>query len=155
VAIGSVVYQVQDGRERVVAYLWPISKAERKYCVTCRELLTTVKPLEHLHKYLYGQEFQLHTDNSALTWLLSFRNLEGHTTVWVQRLLEDNFTSEGRQGMKHTNADALSRRSYTKDCRKVEQRAAGSRERIVAAAAANGWDRQALIRLKLAETLRH
>jgi hypothetical protein len=35
--------------------------------------------LEHFHKYLYGQEFHLHTDHTALTWLMSFRNLEGQT----------------------------------------------------------------------------
>jgi hypothetical protein len=68
VGIGSVLYQVQGGRERVVTYLRrTLLKAERKYCMTSRELLTTVKTLEHFYKYLYGQEFQLRTDNSALT----------------------------------------------------------------------------------------
>jgi hypothetical protein len=64
-----------------------------------------MKTLEHFHKYLYGQEFHLRTDHSALTWLLSFRNLEGQTARWVQRLQEYNFTSEHRQGRKHTNAE--------------------------------------------------
>jgi hypothetical protein len=53
VEIRSVLYQVQDGRERVVAYLRKtLSKAERKYCVTCRELLAIVKMPEHSHKYM-------------------------------------------------------------------------------------------------------
>jgi hypothetical protein len=52
----------------VVAYfsktLW---KAERNYCVTRRELLAIAKTLQHFHKYLYGQEFHLRTNHSALT----------------------------------------------------------------------------------------
>jgi hypothetical protein len=82
--IGGVLYQVQDGSECVVAYFSKtLSKAERNYCVTRRELLAIVKTLEHFHKYLYGQEFHLHTDHSTLTWLLSFRNLEEQTAQWV------------------------------------------------------------------------
>jgi hypothetical protein len=61
----------------VVAYFSKtLSKAERNYCVTRRELLAIVKTLERFHNYLYGQEFHLRTDHSALTWLLSFKNLE-------------------------------------------------------------------------------
>ena len=67
----------------VVSGLCPTSakllKAERNNCVTRKELLAIVKTLEHFHKYLYGQEFHLRTDNSALTWLLNLRNLEGQT----------------------------------------------------------------------------
>jgi hypothetical protein len=57
--------------------------------------------MEHFHKYLYGQEFHLRTDHSALTWLMSFNNLEGQTLRWIQRLQEYNFTFEHRQGRKH------------------------------------------------------
>jgi ribonuclease HI len=104
VAIGGV-----DGQERVIAYYSKtLNKAERKYCVNRRELLAIVKALEHFRKYLYGQEFHLRTDHSALTWRMSFRNLEGQTAGWIQRLQEYNFTSEHRQDRKH-NADGLSR----------------------------------------------
>jgi hypothetical protein len=95
VRIGAVFSRVQDGKERVIAYCSKmLNKAERNYCVTRQELLAIVRALEHLHKYLYGQEFHLRTDHSALTWLMSFRNLEGHTARWIQHLQEYNFTSE-------------------------------------------------------------
>jgi hypothetical protein len=75
---------VQDGRERVNAYFSKtISKAERNYCVTRRGLLAVVKTLEHSHKHLYGQQFHLRTDHSALTWLLRFKNLEGQAVRWI------------------------------------------------------------------------
>jgi hypothetical protein len=59
-----------------------------------------VRALEHFHKYLYGQEFHLRTDHSPLTWLMSFKNLEGQTTCWIQCLQEYNFTSEHLQNRK-------------------------------------------------------
>jgi hypothetical protein len=45
-----------------------------------------VRTLEYFHKYLYGKEFHLRTDHSALTWLMSFKNLEEQTARWIQRL---------------------------------------------------------------------
>ena len=146
--IGGVLSQVQEGNERVVAYFSKtLSKAERNYCVTRRELLAMVRTLEHFHKYLYGQQFHLRTDHSALTWLLNFKNLEGQTARWVQRLQEYHFTSEHRQGVKHTNADALSRRPCTEECthcRKVEHRAEIPKVRVVATTPSEGWDNRAL-----------
>jgi hypothetical protein len=66
-----------------------------------------MRTLEHFHKSLYGQEFHLRTDDSALTWLLKFKNLEGQTVRWIQRLQECDFSFEHRQGWKHKNADPL------------------------------------------------
>jgi hypothetical protein len=142
--IGGVLSHMQDGQERVIAYyIKMLNKAERNYCVTRRELLATVRTLEHFHKYLYGQQFHLRTDHSALTWLMSFRNLEGQTARWIQCLQEYNFTSEHRQGRKHNNADALSRRPCQEEsmhCNNVEMRADVKQVRAIAALPAVGWD---------------
>jgi hypothetical protein len=144
VGIGGVLSQVQDGQERVIAYCSKtLNKAERNYCVTRRKLFAIVRPMEHFHKYLYGQEFHLRTDHSALTWLMSFKNLEGHTARWIQRLQEYNFISEHCQGRKHNNADALSRRPCQEECTHyliVEARADIKHIRAIAAVAAPGWD---------------
>jgi hypothetical protein len=100
--IRGVVSQVLDWQERVIAnYSKTLNKAERKYCMTGREILSIVRTLEHFHKYLYGQAFHQRTDHSALTWVMSFKNLEEQTTRWVERLQKYNFTSVHRQGRKH------------------------------------------------------
>jgi hypothetical protein len=102
-----------------------------------------VSTMEHFHKYLYGQEFHLRTDHSLLTWLMSFKNLEGQTARWIQRLQEYNFKSEHRQGWKHNNADALSRQPCQEECthcHKVEAWAYIKHIRAIAAVAAPGWD---------------
>jgi hypothetical protein len=87
--IGGVLSQMQDGQKRVTAYYSKtLNKAERNYWVTRRQLLATVRTLEHFHKYVYGKQFHLRTEHSALTWLMSFKNLEGQTARWIQRLQE-------------------------------------------------------------------
>jgi hypothetical protein len=109
--IGGVLSQMHDGKERVIAYYSKtLRNAKRNYCVIRRELVAIVRTMEHFHKYLYGQQFHLRTNHSAVTWLMSFKNLEGQTALWIQRLQKYNFTSEHRQDRKHNNADVLSRR---------------------------------------------
>jgi hypothetical protein len=99
--------------------------------------------MERFHKYLYGQEFHLRTDHSALTWLMSFKNLEGQTAPWIQRLQEYTFTSEHPQGRKHKNTYALSRRPCREDfthCHNIEARADIKQIRSISAVAAAGRD---------------
>jgi hypothetical protein len=96
--IREVLSQMQDRQEQVLVYYSRTPKRLRKYCVTQWELLVMLKTLEHFHKYLYRQKFYLHTDHSALTWLLSFKNLEGQMACWIQCLQEYNFTSNYHQG---------------------------------------------------------
>jgi hypothetical protein len=78
---------------------------------------------------------------------MSFKNLEGQTASWIQRLHEYNFTYEHRQGQKHNNADALLRRPCQEECthfHKVVARADVKQVRAIMAVAASGWDSAAL-----------
>lgn len=66
-AVGSVLSQVQDGSEKVIAYMSKaVNKHERQYCVTRKELLAVVKALKAFHSYLYGQKVLLSTDNASI-----------------------------------------------------------------------------------------
>ena len=110
-AIGGVLSQIQDGQEKVIAYYsQTLSRPQKQYCVTRRELLAVIKSVQHFHHYLYGRHFTVRTDHAALSWLLSFRNPEGQIARWIQRLQEYDFEIQHRPGLKHNNADALSRR---------------------------------------------
>lgn len=116
--IGGILSQIQNGQEVVIAYFSKaLSKAEKNYCVTRKELLAIVKTLEHFHKYLYGQPFLLRTDHASLTWILDFKNPEGQVARWIERLQEYQFKIEHRRGQMHGNADALSRRPCKADCK--------------------------------------
>ena len=109
--IGAVLSQVQDdGMERVVAYASRLlSKPERRYCVTRKELLAVVTFVQHFRSYLLGSHFTLRTDHGSLTWLWNFKEPQGQLARWLEKLQEFDFTIIHRPGKKHSNADALSR----------------------------------------------
>ena len=111
VGIGAVLAQRDDqGREQVVAYgSRLLSKVERKYCVTRRELLAAVVFTNQFRPYLFGRQFILRTDHGSLAWLRNFKEPEGQLARWLERLQELDFEIVHRQGRRHSNADALSR----------------------------------------------
>ena len=110
VGIGAVLSQKQtDGSERVIAYASRVlSKPERRYCVTRKELLPAVNFIKYFRPYLLGNSFILRTDHSSLTWLYNFKNPEGQLARWLEALQEYHFTIEHRKGRLHGNADAMS-----------------------------------------------
>lgn len=49
------------------------------------------------------------TDHGALRWLHNFKEPEGQVARWLEQLGEYEFTVQHRPGVKHGNADAMSR----------------------------------------------
>ena len=109
--IGAVLSQVHtDGQEHVIAYgSRSLSKPERRYCTTRKELLAVVFFTKQFRPYLLGKAFSLRTDHGSLQWLYNFKAPEGQLARWLEQLQEFSFTITHRQGRKHVNADALSR----------------------------------------------
>ena len=71
-AIGAELSQVQNGVERTIAYASNILlPAQKRYCVTRKELLAVVKFTDQFRHYLLGKEFILRTDHhsSALNFV--------------------------------------------------------------------------------------
>ena len=122
VGIGAVLSQVQpDGSEAVVAYASrTLTKPERNYCVTRKELLAVIYFIEHFRPYILGNSFILRTDHSSLKWLWNFKEPEGQVARWIQKLQEYTFTIIHRPEKKHANADTLSRRPCPQ-CHQLEQ----------------------------------
>jgi hypothetical protein len=120
---GAVLSQIcDDGREHVIAYYSKsLSKQQRQYCITRRELVAIVQAVRHFHHYLYGVSFQVRTDHGALTWLRNFKNPEGQLAWWLEVLGTYNFNIKHRAGLKHGNADGLSRRPCG-DCTHCDKR---------------------------------
>lgn len=117
--------QIQDNSEKVIAYYSRIlTKTERNYCITRRELLAVVESVKSFHHYLYGRKFLIRTDNISLRWLLSFKDLEGQLARWMERLQQYEFEVIHRKGRLHQNADGLSRRPCAESecnyCNKTE-----------------------------------
>ena len=106
--IDTVLSQCQeDGKEHVISYASRLlTKPECNYCVTQKELLAVVTFLHHFRQYLIGAPFVIRT---ALTWLQNFKSPEGQLARWLEKLQEYQFTIVHRPGLRHNNADALSR----------------------------------------------
>ena len=107
---------MQEGQKRVIAYASKtLSKSQKRYCTTYRELLALVLFVKHFRHYLWGRRFVVRTDHSALTWLLSFHEPEGMLARWISVLntYSYDFSIIHRKGMNHGIADGLSRRSCT------------------------------------------
>jgi hypothetical protein len=110
-AVGGVLSQVQNGHERVIAYMSKgLSKCEKNYCATRKELLAAVMASRTFHPYIYGQKTLLRTDNAAVSWIKKLKTPSGQMARWLQELETYDLDVVHRPGLKHTNADALSRR---------------------------------------------
>ena len=108
--IGAVLSQVQDGQERVIAYgSRSLTKEERRYCVTRREMLAVVYFMKYFRHYLYGRKFKVRTDHGALRWLINFKDPQGQVARWLEVLGTFEFEVQHRPGIRHNNADAMSR----------------------------------------------
>ena len=111
-AIGAVLSQHIDGQENVVVYASrTLTKSERKYCVTRKELLEMVHFVKYFRHYMYGKRFTVRTDHGSMRWLLNFKNPEGQLARWIEVLSTYDMEIQHRSGTQHKHADALSRHS--------------------------------------------
>ena len=109
--LGGVLSQIQEGEETVIAYASStLSRTERNYCTTKRELLAVVKMAAKFRHYLWGRPCTVRTDHGSLRWLVNFKDANGMLARWLMKLNEYDFTIIHRPGAKHLNADALSRK---------------------------------------------
>ena len=110
-SVGSVIQQYQDGAQRVIAYASrALTEAERRYCITRRELLAVVFGLKKYRQHLLGRSIIARTDHAALTYLMSTPEPIGQRGRWLDLLSEYDITIQHRSGRVHGNSDALSRR---------------------------------------------
>ena len=121
VGTGAVLSQIQDTKEKVIAYYSKaMTQEEINYCTTRQELLAIVKAVKHFRPYLYGRKFTIRTDHASLPWMLKNSLPRGQTARWMEILAEFNMELVHRKGLKHGNADGLSRREC-KDCKQCER----------------------------------
>ena len=112
-AVGAVLSQMEDGKDRVVAYYsQKLTATQRKWSTYDRELWAIVSSVRHFRHYLRGQEFTILTDHQPL---LSYGKApiqddsSGRRARWIVELSAYTFAIVHRKGSSHQNADALSR----------------------------------------------
>ncbi|KAL6481658.1 hypothetical protein MHYP_G00097380 [Metynnis hypsauchen] len=66
--------------------------------------------------YLLGCRLLIRTDHSSLSWLFCFKHPEGHLARWLEELGQYDMQIEHRPGVRHGNADALTRKVADSQC---------------------------------------
>ncbi|PIK54585.1 putative thy-1 membrane glycoprotein isoform X1 [Apostichopus japonicus] len=111
--LGAVLTQVQDQKERVIAYasrgLRDSEKNDKNYSAFKLELLAVTWAVTQKFKdYLMGAEVIVYTDHNPLVHLHS-ANLGTIEQRWVAKLSCFNYKIKYKPGRNNANADALSR----------------------------------------------
>ena len=115
--LGAVLYQKSDdGKQRVIAYpSQSLSHTERNYPAHKLVFLALKWAVTNrFHKYLYGGQFDVYTDNNLLTYILTSTRLDATGQRWVASLINYNFRIFYNTGKTNMEADALSRISGPK-----------------------------------------
>jgi transposase InsO family protein len=109
--LGAVLYQLQDGKRRVIAYASRgLNAAERNYPAHKREFLALKWAItDKFHDYLYGNKCDVFTDSNPLTYVLSSAKLDATGHRWLAQLSAYDFAVHYKPGQSHVDADALSR----------------------------------------------
>ena len=116
--LGAVLYQVDDDQcQRVIAYAsHSLSNTERNYPAYKLELLALKWAITNrFHKYLYGGQFDVYTDNNPLTYILTSSKLDSMGQRWVASLANYNFRIFYKSGKLNVEMDALSHIPRTSD----------------------------------------
>ena len=108
---GVFLYQVHECVEKVISYASTSStQFETKYPVHKLEFLCLKWAItEQFHKYLYGNTFDVYTDNNPLKYVLTAAKLDAMGQRWITGLVNYNFYLHYWSEKSNVEADALSK----------------------------------------------
>lgn len=108
--IGAVLYQVIDDRYHYIGFMArSLTKSERNYSTTKRELLAIVYALRKYHQFLWGKHFKLYTDHKALVYLHTQPIANPMMVQWLDVICDYDFVVAHLPGVKNVLPDRLSR----------------------------------------------
>jgi hypothetical protein len=108
--VGAVLSQKEGRLEKVVAYANKgLMMAQRKFHPMEEECYALIWGIMHFRQYLHRNHFTLRTNHKPLEWLATVSDAHGRRGRWIDMLQDFSFKILHRPGLRHTNADALSR----------------------------------------------
>ncbi len=108
--VGVILSQRESRCKKVVAYASKaLTVAQRKFHPMEGECYALIWGILHFRQYLHRTHFTLRTDHKPLEWLATVSDAHGRRGRWIDMLQDFSFKIVHRPGMRHANADALSR----------------------------------------------
>jgi hypothetical protein len=114
--VGAVLTQTHAGQEHPVAYYSKhLTRAQRNYSTTERELLAIVLSVQHFKQFLYGGNFTVWSDHQPLKHLLSTKEPATRLLRLLNKLSTFDYEIKYKKGTANGDADALSRIPIERD----------------------------------------
>ena len=107
-----------------------LNKDERKYSIYELEVLAVLFGIEKFRLYLEHSEFELHTDNQALRFVLARPRKSGRLARWAVRISAFKFKVTHIRSSQNRIADTLSRMFDGYPCEDVSDETSDSKFKI-------------------------
>jgi len=121
IAVGAVLGQLEDKKPYAIYYISKnLTPAELNYTMTEKEFLAVVHTINKFWLYITGYQVFVHTDHSAISFLMNKPITNGRISHWLLLLQEFDITIVDNPGKDNVVADFLSRLTIDDNCTPTE-----------------------------------